>query len=159
MTATLIIGFGNPYRRDDGVAFRSINDVRRHYGLRPLAREDDGEDDLGGPVDTLMMHQLLPELAPMLGRYERVIFVDAHAGSIPETVRVVPVEEDYGFQAVTHHMSPGMLLRLAREVTGAAPTGRLVSVLGYDFDFGDELSDACRDNAAEAVRGILELLG
>jgi Ni,Fe-hydrogenase maturation factor len=87
-----------------------------------------------------------------------VIFVDAHAGSIPEDVRVIAVEEDYGFQAVTHHMSPGMMLSLARQVSGSAPRGWLVSVRGTDFDFGDELSEPCQAWAAEAVEKILELI-
>lgn len=155
---SLIIGYGNPYRRDDGVAYHIINDLRVRTGRQPLAREDDGEDELGGPADTLMLHQLLPELAPLFKDYDQVIFVDAHAGSIPEDVRVIPVEEDYGFQAVTHHMSPGMMLSLARQVNGSAPRGWLVSVRGTDFDFGDELSEPCQAWAAEAVEKILELI-
>lgn len=159
-TRTLIIGYGNPYRRDDGVAWHIINAIRAHLGLGPLAREDDGEDQLGGAVDTLMLHQLLPELAPLFKDYGQVVFVDAHAGSIPENVRVIAVEEEYGFQAVTHHMSPGMMLRLAREVSGEAPPqGWLVSVRGADFDFGEELSEPCRAFAAEATAIILEFLG
>lgn len=155
---TLIIGYGNPYRRDDGVAWHIINAIRERTGQEPLAREDDGEDQLGAAVDTLMLHQLLPELAPLLKDYAQAVFVDAHAGSIPEDVRVIAVEEEYGFQAVTHHMSPGMMLRLAREVGGAAPRGWLVSVRGADFDFGEELSAPCRAFAAEAVERILEFL-
>jgi hydrogenase maturation protease len=154
---TLVIGYGNPYRCDDGVAYHIINAIREKRGQRPLTPEEDGEDELGGALDTLMLHQLLPELAPLFKDYARVIFVDAHAGGIAEEVRVIPVEEDYGFQAVTHHMSPGMMLTLARQLGGAAPHGWLVSVKGTDFDFGAELSAACAQYAAEAARRIEEL--
>lgn len=154
---TLIIGYGNPYRRDDGVAFHIINALRERTGRPALAREDDGEDSLGGPLDTLMLHQLLPELAPLLKDYQKVIFVDAHAGGIPDNVRVAAVCEDYGFQAVTHHMSPGMMLTLARQVAGARPRGWLVSVRGEDFDFGEELSANCRAHAKTAVEEILSI--
>lgn len=155
---TLIIGYGNPYRRDDGVALHVINALRQRGGRPPLAPGEDGEDELGGAVDTLMLHQLLPELAPRLKDYARVVFVDAHAGAVAEDVRVVAVEAGYGFQAVTHHMSPGMMLTLARELAGAAPRGWLVSVRGVDFDFGTDLSEGCRHCAAQAVERIAALL-
>ena len=151
---TLIIGYGNPYRRDDGVAFHVINAIRRRLGLRELSIEEDGEDELGQPVDTLMLHQLLPELSPMLARYEQVIFVDAHLGVIEQTVRVVPVVEALVFEAVTHHMSPGLLLAITRQMAGTAPPGVLVSVKGIDFDFGTELSPECRQYADEAIEKI-----
>lgn len=157
-TRTLLIGYGNPFRRDDGVAYHIINDIRVRTGRRPLDRDDDGQDELGAAVDTLMLHQLLPELAPLFKDYARVIFVDAHASTITDNVRVVAVEEEYGFQAVTHHMSPGMMIRLSREVTGHAPAGWLVSVRGEDFDFGDELSEPCAAHAAQAADRIMELI-
>lgn len=156
---TLIIGYGNPFRRDDGVAYHILNAVRGRLGLRALARDEDGEDELGRQVDTLMLHQLLPELAPLLADYARVIFVDAHAGGIPEDVRVIPVAQEYGFQAVTHHMSPGMMLALAEQARGKAPEGFLVSVRGEDFDFGEELSAACQAFARLAVERIMALEG
>jgi hydrogenase maturation protease len=153
----LIIGYGNPYRRDDGVAFHVINAVRQSQGMRPLGLEEDGQDDWGQPIDTLMQHQLLPELAPLLADYHKVIFVDAHTEAFPEPLRVVPVEEHYGFHAVTHHVSPAMLLYLTRAAGGSAPLGWLVSLRGYDFDFGEELSPSCAQHLNEAVDKILEL--
>jgi hydrogenase maturation protease len=154
----LVIGYGNPYRRDDGVAFHIINALRGRLGRRALAPDEDGEDELGGAIDTLMLHQLLPELAPLLADYGKVVFIDAHAGVIPDEIRIVAVREEYGFQAVTHHMSPGMMLALAREANGtAAPEAWLVSVKGLDFDFGTELSPSCQGNAMAAVKKILAM--
>lgn len=154
---TLVIGYGNPYRRDDGVAFHALNGLRRRLGAPALQPDEDGLDDLGRVVDTIMLHQLLPEVAPMLADYATVIFVDAHTGAIAEDVRVIPVQEDYGFQAVTHHMSPGMMLSLVRAANGRAPAGWLVSIRGYDFDFGQELSEGCAANARVAEQRILEM--
>jgi hydrogenase maturation protease len=159
MDRVLIIGYGNPYRRDDGVALYVINAIRERVRLPALEPDEDGLDELGGaPLDTVMLHQLLPELAPVLANYRTVVFVDAHAGTIPEDVRVVPVTEEYGFQAVTHHMSPGMLLALARAASGTAPQAYLVSIRGDDFDFGTELSELSKKHAAEAVETILALI-
>jgi hydrogenase maturation protease len=154
---TLVIGYGNPYRRDDGVAFHVVNDLRQTLGAPPLQPDEDGLDDLGRGVDTIMLHQLLPETAPLFADYATVIFVDAHTGVIAEDVRVIPVQEEYGFQAVTHHMSPGMLLALARAANGKVPAGSLVSIRGYDFDFGQEISEGCKVNATVAAQKILDM--
>jgi hydrogenase maturation protease len=158
MGRTLVIGYGNPYRRDDGVAFHLINALRKSLGQKSLALEEDGQDDWGGPVDTLMQHQLLPELAPALADYERVVFVDAHVESCPDPVRVVTVVEHYRFHAVTHHVSPAMLLSLCHTSTGKVPTAWLLSVRGDDFDFGTELSTTCAARLPEGLHRLQELL-
>lgn len=157
MARTLVIGYGNPYRRDDGVALYIANALRRNQGLRSLEWSEDGLDDCGHPLDTVVLHQLLPEIAPMLADYDLAVFVDAHTGVIPDDIRVVPVEEEYGFQAVTHHMSPGMVMALARAARGQAPRAVLVSVRGEDFDFGEGLTEGCKARADEAVRMILTM--
>lgn len=157
MNRLMVVGYGNPYRRDDGVALHVINALRQRLGVPPLSPDEDGLDEVGRAVDTVMLHQLLPEMAQTFGEYQRVVFVDAHTGAIPDAVRVVPVEEGYSLEAVTHHLSPGMLLALARLTSGHTPEGYLVSVRGEDFDFGTELSEACRGRVGVAVERILDL--
>ena len=44
MAHTLIIGFGNPDRADDGVAWHVANAVRARLGQPPLSDDDIGED-------------------------------------------------------------------------------------------------------------------
>jgi hydrogenase maturation protease len=105
-----------------------------------------------------MLHQLVPEVAPLVAGYGVIVFVDAHVGTIPEDVRVVRVEEEHRFHAVTHHMSPGMLLSMTREKKGVAPAAFLVSVRGENFDFGTGLSDPCRRCADLAIQKILDLI-
>jgi Ni,Fe-hydrogenase maturation factor len=99
---------------------------------------------------------LIPEIVPVVANHQLVIFVDAHVGSIQDDVRMVQVEEEHRFHAVTHHMSPGMILGLARKMN-IAPSGYLVSVRGNNFDFGLGISDPCRRCADIAIQKILEL--
>jgi len=153
----LIIGYGNTYCRDDGVALYILNAIRKRADLNILQPDEDGLDQLGHPIDTIMVHQLIPELAPHLANYQKVLFIDAHQGTIPEEVRIVPVQEEYGFHAVTHHMSPGMLLTLAQQNNGSAPPGFLISIRGEDFDFGLGISDSCRSHADRAIDRIIDL--
>jgi hydrogenase maturation protease len=153
----LVVAYGNPYRRDDGVGLAIVNRLRQELGTAALALDEDGLDGLGHRLDTISLHQLLPELAETLAAYARVVFVDAHIGALPQPVRVEPVSHGYGFQAVTHHMSPGMLLSVTQSVCGQAPSAWLVSVRGTDFDFGEGLSvetEALVGDAVRAVRGL-----
>ncbi len=153
----LVIGYGNAYCHDDGVALYVINELRRLRGIRELQPDEDGLDELGQKLDSIMVHQLVPEIIPVIGDYRIVIFVDAHVGAIPDEVRVIRVEEESGFHAVTHHMSPGMVLKMVREKKGNAPASYLVSVRGENFDFGFGISDACKLSADIAIKKILDL--
>jgi hydrogenase maturation protease len=154
----LIIGYGNPYRQDDGVALHVLNRLREHLELPPMSPDDDGLDALGLPVDTIMLHQLLPELVPVVANYQRLIFVDAHTSAIPDDIHVAEIREEYGFHAVTHHLSPQMLLALVKNEIGHTPTSHLVSVLGEDFDFGEGLSENCVQRIPLVVEKILSLI-
>ena len=154
----LIVGYGNPYCRDDGVALFVINALRKASGVRELSPEEDGLDELGHDPDTVMLHQIVPEMTSVIAPYQTLVFVDAHEGIIPDPVRIITVQEEYGFHAVSHHMSPGMLLGLARKAQGASPEGYLVSIKGEDFDFGLGLSEACLGRVETAVLKIREIL-
>ncbi len=153
----LVIGYGNAYCHDDGVALHIINELRRFRDIRELQPDEDGLDELGHNLDSVMLHQLVPEIIPVVANYRLVIFVDAHVGTIPDEVRVVRVEEERGFHAVSHHMSPGMVLRMVREANGVAPVSYLVSVRGENFDFGFGISDTCKLSADIAIKKILDL--
>ncbi len=155
---SLIIGYGNVYCRDDGVALYIVNNLRKKSGLSDLKPDEDGLDQLGCPLDAVLLHQLVPEIIPILSGYEKAVFVDAHKGIIKEEIRVIEVKEEFGFHAVTHHMSPGMLLAMARQTRHSCPKAYLVSVKGEDFDFGLGLSEACRLRAEVAAQRILQLL-
>ncbi len=153
----LVIGYGNAYCRDDGVALYVINELRRFRGMRKLQPDEDGLDELGHSFDSIMLHQLVPEIIPVVAGYRLVFFVDAHVGTIPDKVRVVRVEEERGFHAVSHHMSPGMVLKMVREMKGVTPVSYLVSVRGENFDFGFGISETCKPSADIAIKKILDL--
>lgn len=156
---SLVIGYGNAYCHDDGVALYVINELRRLYGIRDLQPDDEGLDELGHEFDSVMLHQLVPEVVSLVADYSLVIFVDAHLGHLPEDVRIIKVQEEHRFHAVTHHMSPGMILSLTRQAKGISPKGYLVSVKGENFNFGLGISVPCRLAADEAIKKILDLLG
>lgn len=157
MRHVLVVGFGNLYRRDDGVGPAVVNALRAYQGRPPIDPEDDGFDDLGQPLDSLILHQLVPELAQTAAGYDLIIFVDAHVGAWPELLHIEHLQACYKPPLVSHHIHPCTILQLAQTFTGAArPAGVVLSIRGYDFDFGEGLSEETSAGVAQALALILE---
>lgn len=157
MPRILVCGFGNLYRRDDGVGYAVVNALRERLGRPPLDPLDDGFNELGHMLDTVVLHQLVPELAETLADYDLVIFVDAHTGSVAEDIREEWLEAAYRTPFVYHQMHPATLLELARQMHGRAPVGILLSVRGHDVNFGTGLSPETAALVPHAVERIMEL--
>ncbi len=157
MRRTLVIGFGNPYRRDDGVGAAVVNALREERGQPLLGPLDDGLEGLGGEVDSITVHQLVPEFAELLAPYDLVIFVDAHLGEATEPIQEARITPTLQLSSVTHHLHPATLLELARRLHGRAPEGVLLSLKGFDFDFGDALSPETARLVPQAVLRVQAL--
>ena len=147
---TLFIGYGNPDRQDDGVAWHVLKGVADRLGLET---SQTWEDPLPStPEADFAFHlQLTPELAEDLTYYDRVCFVDAHTGKIPMNVQVVDVTPEYQTSPFTHHLTPEMLLSMSQELYQKTPEAILVSVRGYEFGFETELSPFTSSLVTEAV--------
>ncbi len=157
MKHTLVAGFGNTYRRDDGVGFAVVNAVRERLERPPLEPLDDGFDDLGHDLDTIVLHQMVPELAETVADYELVIFVDAHVATLPEPIHEERMDVEYKTPFVSHQFHPSTVLALAQQMYGKAPEAVLISILGHDFDFGEGLSEKTAALVPDAAERILAL--
>jgi hydrogenase maturation protease len=120
---------------------------------------DDGFDDLGHRVDTVVMHQLVPELAETLADYALVVFVDAHVGgSIQEPLHEERLEVVHKTPFVYHQTHPSTVLALTRQMFERVPDAVLISLLGHDFDFGEGLSEETAALVEPAVTRIMALV-
>ena len=140
---TLIIGYGNDSRNDDGVGWYVVAELLKR-GLPGVAFET--------------AHQLEVDFAETVRDYDRVIFVDA---AIPESAEAWWSEEvTPGFQshAVAHFMMPADVLGLCRTLYGRTPTGVAFCIRGYDFNFGTTLSPATHQAAGEVIERIATLI-
>lgn len=155
---TLIAGFGNVFRRDDGVGPVVVNALRTWLGRAPLDPMDDGFEDLGNAVDTVVLHQLVPELAETVKDYALLIFVDAHVGNLPEEIREEQLNAAFTAPFVSHQFHPSTVLALAQEMYGRAPHAVLLSIRGHDFDFGEGLSPETAALVPEALARIARLI-
>jgi hydrogenase maturation protease len=158
MSRTLVIGFGNLDRADDGVAFFVINALRRRLGQKILKEDSTGLEELGAQTDSIFLSQLVPELMDILTGYHRVIFVDAHVYENVDNLYCTPVSQEYKPPTFSHHITPPMLLALLKTLYHQEPSGNLVSIRGYDFDFHRELSVDTKALVEPAVDYILQLL-
>jgi hydrogenase maturation protease len=156
MARTLVIGFGNPSRRDDGVGLAVVNGLRRRQGIAELQEGDDGFDGLGLGLepDTIFLQQLTPELSETVAQYERLVLVDAHVATYADLIHRAAVLPQAHAASVSHHLTPGQLLALVTQLYGRDVSAELFSVRGSDFDFGTELSP----DSAEGVRQLVEIL-
>jgi hydrogenase maturation protease len=166
LSKSLVIGYGNPDREDDGVAWHIVHKLAVRFGrVDPNTPIDTILDlDVGEPQhrddapDLLVELQLMPELAETLNLYDRVCFVDAHTGAYAHDVNVVDVQAEYQSSPFTHHITPQTCLEITRAAYGHAPKGLVVSVRGYQFGFAHTLSAPTARLAGEATEAILAWL-
>lgn len=155
---TLVIGYGNLDRGDDGVAYAIVNELRRALFREPLDEEETGLEDLGGIYDTIFLRQLVPELMEKAAEYDQIVFVDAHVGDRDGEIAWRQVAPEFVPSAFTHHLTPATFLALMRALYDRAPAGYLLSVRGHTFDFRRGLSEATVALVGPAVKKILENL-
>ena len=150
MKKALIIGYGNPDREDDGVAWHILHALTIKLGLpSPESYEDEFPES--GSIDFAFYLQLTPEMAEEINAYEYVCFVDAHTGNIPEAVRLISVESEFQRSPFTHHLTPQSLVSMCETLYGRKPDATLLSVLGHRFLFTRQLSE---ETAALVPRAV-----
>ena len=154
MPRSLLIGFGNRDRADDGVAWHVINAVRRRLGQTTLPEDDTGLDSLGNAVDAVFLSQLTPELAEIMQNYDTIFFIDAHVYEEAGDLHCRPVRPEAAALTFTHHISPAMMLALLQALYRRQPAGYLVSIRGDDFDFHRNLSSHTQSLVEPAVDHI-----
>ena len=138
---TLILGWGNPGRVDDGLGPAFIEALSK-VAPPGIALDSD--------------YQLTVENAAEVARYDRVLFVDAdRCGPEPFTMQKVEPSADAGSFS-THSVAPGAVLSLCRDLFHATPEAWILGIRGYEFDrFGEGLSRRARANLARAVDFVL----
>jgi len=150
---TLLLGYGNPDRQDDGVAWHVLHALAARLGL-PAPDSYEDEFPPNDRLDLEFQLQLVPEMAERLAEVERVCFVDAHTGSQPAEVQLVELTSEFQRSPFTHHLTPQSLLAMGQALYGRTPQAVLLSVQGYRFEFERELSP----ETAALLPQALELL-
>ncbi len=134
---TLVLGYGNPLRGDDGVGWVVAERLQGVVGITAVP-----------------LHQLLPEHADLMQTAVSVIFVDATVEGEPGVVRVRPVAPDRHGLAASHQMSPRVLLALVAELYGRCPPAHLITITGQDFGYNETLSPPVQESAWQVIEMV-----
>ncbi len=146
MKRTVVIGYGNPLRGDDGVAWKVIEH------LTPLVEEL--------PVELIKEHQLTPEMAESIHNADLVVFVDASVEGRPGTWRSEALRLTKSHQAppLGHHFDIEGLLSYCKAVYNHCPNTVVVSIVAESFDFKEQLSPSIDKILPHITRYIFDML-
>ena len=136
-TATvLVIGYGNPGRRDDGLGPALVAALEKSAIPRVTVDSD---------------YQLSVENAASAAEHDVVIFVDASvSGDGPFTFKRLVPKTEVGFSS--HSVSPEAVLGLAQKLFGAKTEGYILAIRGYEFeDMQESLTETARANLGSAL--------
>ena len=158
MQKQLIIGYGNPDRQDDGVAWHILKGVMERIGREGPDSFEEGLFPTGENPDFLFTLQLVPEIAETVAEYDRVCFVDAHTGNVEQDVNLESLSREFTQSPFTHHMTPQTCLHLVETIYKSKPEAILASVRGYEFAFSHTLSSRTSQLSLEAINRIVAWL-
>ena len=158
MNKDIIIGYGNPDRQDDGVAWHILKQINQRLGrISPLTIDDEFPPAPDSP-ELIFQLQLTPELSETISKFDRVCFVDAHTGNVPNDVQQAEVLSDFQSSPFTHHLTPSTCMALVQTLYQKKPEAILVSVRGFEFGFHYTLTDRTATLASQAVELIWQWL-
>ena len=145
MPGTLIIGYGNPLRGDDGLGWQVASELARCVG--PL-------------IGVVAVQQLTPELAEPVSNADLVIFVDACCDGEPGSWRCESIRPgSENSLAYAHCFTPASLLGYARAIFNANPAALLISAAVGSFDYSEALTPSVAAVVPQIVLFICKTLG
>lgn len=142
---TVVIGYGNTLRRDDGVGYRAAEAVM----------------DWQIPnVEAWPCHQLTPDLAALLAECDRAIFVDAALPQNPHHPLVLMrLDRRPAVARFTgHHSHPADLLTLTQQIYGPCPSAYALLLPSWDMGYGEDLSAIAQAGLSQGLRLIQAVL-
>ncbi|HEX9652881.1 MAG TPA: hydrogenase maturation protease [bacterium] len=140
MRKSLIIGIGNPLRRDDG------------WHVAQQLQDELSSDE----VEVMAAHQLLPEFVEKLRDVECAIFIDAQVGDRPGEISQRKVEpSDNPSVSFSHDFDIPTLLAFAKTLYGRVPEAHLFTITGEDFSTGEGFSEVVSKRVDELRQMII----
>jgi len=155
----LLLGYGNLDRQDDGVAWHILRQVAERLNKQLPDIPEEYLYELSPSITVGFALHLIPEHAEWLSRYQRVLFLDAHTGSVPQDVSFTLLKPQFEPSPFTHHLTPATCLALCETLYQKSPQGALLSVRGFNFNFSQSLSPSAQLLLEPAVEQVLKWLG
>ncbi len=147
MKKTVILAWGNDFHRDDGAGRRAAALLRAM--------------NLPG-VEVHDFNQLAPEHAALLRDADRAIFLDAYPAEPGRGALLLPLGDRQAIalprSCFGHAVQPTEIAALASDLFGSRAEAWLAAIPGFDFDLGEELSEATRRGMDDVIRRLAVLI-
>jgi hydrogenase maturation protease len=140
--AALVLGIGNPGRRDDGLGAAAVERLKKRR-VRGVACDAN--------------YQLNVEDALACAGHEVVVFVDAARG-LQKPFMFTKVLPAAGLPALSHALRPEAVLAVAAGLYGRTPDARLLAIRGHRFTIGEGLTERAEANLALALEFLVDFL-
>ncbi|NEQ47882.1 MAG: hydrogenase maturation protease [Leptolyngbya sp. SIOISBB] len=140
---TLVIGYGNTLRGDDGVGYLAAEQVADWNLL---------------DVTAIACHQLTPELAAALTECDRVIFIDATLPGTETAVQVRSLQPATVASLDAHRSDPAELLQLTAQLYGSSPPAFHLLLPTAEMGFTEDLSAIAQTGLEAALQKVRALL-
>ncbi|MEZ4842131.1 MAG: hydrogenase maturation protease [Flavobacteriaceae bacterium] len=137
---TLIFGIGNVGRKDDGIGWAFLDDLKTE----------------NIDCDIAYRYQLQVEDAELLCNYEKVIFIDSSKEDIDNGFYFKTCESSDEFSFSTHELAPQTVLFLAEELYQHSPKAFILGVQGYQWNLEQGLSEKAKINLYTAKTYLFE---
>ena len=137
---TLIFGIGNVGRKDDGIGWAFLDDLKTE----------------NIDCDIAYRYQLQVEDAELLCNYEKVIFIDSSKEDIDNGFYFKTCESSDEFSFSTHELAPQTVLFLAKELYQHSPKAFILGVQGYQWNLEQGLSEKAKINLDTAKTYLFE---
>lgn len=134
----ILVGFGNEYRRDDGLGIKLLDLI---------------EDE---KIEKIKVQELSYSVIDDIKDFDIVIFIDASLEG--DDISFKKIEKKETFSPLTHHLTPEELLIWAEFINKKSYDFYLLSIRGYNFDFGENLSEKAKINLEKGVNFLKNFL-
>lgn len=132
----LLIGIGNCSRRDDGLGWAFLDDIKNR-------KVPD--------VELVYKYQLNIEDAEMISETDTIIFIDAFSGELENGYsfeKCMPLDS---FEFTTHALSPGVIVSLCKNLYDIESDAFVLKIQGNEWELKDGLSPSAEINLQKAL--------
>lgn len=109
-------------------------------------------------VETIAVHQLIPELVERLAMVDLVIFVDAYPSTASQEIQVRPLAPADSDLTTHHWCDPRALLSITQALYDYHPQAWWVMVPGVNFELGEGRSTVAAQGIEDALQEIEQLM-
>lgn len=136
---TLVYGYGNPGRQDDGLGPALVEKIQAWIK----------ENGIEG-IETDSNYQLNIEDAHEISEKDIVIFADASIEDIDDFILTKVSPSDSQIEFTMHAVSCAFVLDLCQKIYNSYPETYLLHIKGHEWDFKEGFSKEAQENLEKA---------